>query len=705
MPRRREYTTLAHEMGRVGPVRGYELRGFFAPRQMDERGQAGMLRLRHILLASAALLGCSPGPSGNGRWLTQPTPDQHAALFFPIASGPHAVECNSCHGASDSFQDFDCLTCHKAPATGPRHSKVGGFAYASPSCYGCHPDGLAKGVAAVNHTPLFPISAGDVHALGASAVHLAGTIQCTSCHTRTADRKQVDCTVCHDSADQSAKHSGLIGQEPDNGGPLWSGAGPAPAGGSANCLLCHSNGGLQRVGTHGQSPAHSAGFRIAKGNHFLSCEQCHTARVKAPARKNAELDFAAANCANCHSQAGDLIITKHRGLRVDLTTPPATTASCLNCHPDGGTAANFTHAGFPIALTAIHALGAPAVHLSGTISCGSCHPAAATGGDYTKADCTICHASGAMQPLHVAVADLPASYASPDTATFATTALCLKCHADSTVPVSISNAHTPPAPAHAPFLVSSGQPHYQKGCLGCHLASRTDKPWAVDFKQPTRCTTGCHADPKTTTNHLGSSWPGYPGTYRYDDAACISCHSAGNMGPFVHANFPTAATDVHSSGIAPCLSCHANPSAPADVTSINCIGCHDNSASSVDPGGVNSKHTPPAAGVNMIGFGYAFDSSTPAAAVATNGQCLKCHAGTIATRSWTNPLKLPLVQHDSLCFRVTSGAHRVDQIRAGTPACFLCHNTMNTAPRPWGVNWAQAQCTACHNNTTAPTCR
>jgi len=164
-----------------------------------------MLRGRHTLLATAALLGCSPAPTGDIRWLTQPTRDQHA-LFFPVASGPHAVECNSCHGVSETFRDFDCLTCHAGAATIPRHSKVGGFAYTSASCYGCHPDGLAKGVAAVDHAPLFPIAPGDAHAIGASAVHLAGTIQCTSCHVSTADRKQVDCTVCHTSSSMQPLH-------------------------------------------------------------------------------------------------------------------------------------------------------------------------------------------------------------------------------------------------------------------------------------------------------------------------------------------------------------------------------------------------------------------------------------------------------------------------------------------------------------------
>jgi hypothetical protein len=310
-----------------------------------------------------------------------------------------------------------------------------------------------------------------------------------------------------------------------------------------------------------------------------------------------------------------------------------------------------------------------------------------------------------MRPLHVAVADLPASYASPDTANFATTGLCLRCHAESTVPVSILAAHVPPAPAHSPFLVNGGAPHYQKDCLGCHVASRTDKPWAANFAaQPKHCT-GCHVEPTTSANHLGTSWPGYPGSYSYSDAACISCHPTGDIGPFVHASFPTTAAAVHSSGVAPCLTCHSNPSTPTNLATINCIGCHNNGASSVDPGGVNSRHTTPAAGATMIGFGYTFDSSTSAASVATNGLCLKCHAGTIATPSWTNVLKLPLTQHSSLCFAVTSGNHRVNQTTAGTPACFTCHNTMNATTKPWGVNWTQVQCTACHSNRPVPTCR
>ena len=61
--------------------------------------------------------------------------------------------------------------------------------------------------------------------------------------------------------------------------------------------------------------------------------------------------------------------------------------------------------------------------------------------------------------------------------------------------------------------------------------------------------------------------------------------------------------------------------------------------------------------------------------------------------------------HPSGADVVTSGNHRVNQTTGGTPACFTCHGTLNTTTKPWGVNWTQVQCTACHINRTAPSCR
>jgi len=624
---------------------------------------------------------------------------------FNVSEGAmhYRKPCLTCHGVArtdkrfaQDFRQQACAGCHSenTDQVVSKHASLQIVVVASDtaSCLRCHPNG--EPATNFNHV-FFPITQTDVHALGADAVHLPGVIGCNSCHT-TGDSMQVDCTVCHDPNAQINTHAGVIGPEPDNGEPLWLGIGGAPGGGTAKCLLCHSMGQLQRVAMHARTPAQLAGFPIASGNHFHSCEQCHTARKTDPRLRNVELDFATANCANCHTQERGSLITKHAAFGVILTNPP-TTATCLSCHSSGETVGGFTHPLFPVASTDVHALGQPAVWVDGVINCSSCHTPA-TNGDYKKADCTICHIPAVMTPIHWALSDLPETYDVPDTATFATSTLCLKCHADAKVPVSILTTppdHVPAVGPHEPFLITSAAPHYKQSCFGCHVASRTDKPWAVDFARPCQCT-GCHTEPTTSANHLDSSWPGYPGVYSYTDAACVRCHGTGDMGPFDHdPSFPIRAGDVHGSAVAPCLSCHAKPATPGVLNTISCIGCHSNTPSSVDPGGVDSRHKAPAIAVTEI-KGYKFDSLS----------CLRCHAGTIATPSWINPLKFPLVEHNARCssgedgFSITSGHHSVSGI-----SCFDCHPVMNTTMKTWGTDWEQASCTACHNDKTPGACR
>src|SRR5437870_1091580 len=278
-----------------------------------------MLRAWQVLAAISVLLGCSQGPGGNAPWLSQTTRDEHTSRFFPISTGPHAVECNVCHGVSTSFRTFDCVTCHEQVPTASMHRGVPGYLHASQACFDCHRDGAAIGQ--MDHTSYFPIApgevhaleapavhaegaiacaschtsradrtrldcvtchpqpamaplhldvpdlkftaidetsascvkchadsrapiaAGDTHALGAAAVHLPGGISCTSCHTTAASRK-VECTLCHDAADQSATHDGLLAPSAVNA-PLGN-----DLGGTPGCLLCHAGGALQRVATH-----------------------------------------------------------------------------------------------------------------------------------------------------------------------------------------------------------------------------------------------------------------------------------------------------------------------------------------------------------------------------------------------------------------------------------------------------------------------
>ena len=91
-----------------------------------------------VLLGLAA---CSVSPkSGNPN--TSPTPDTHT--YFPILTGPHAQDCNTCHGGFTSFKDFSCFGCHGhevQAATDQLHLSVPAYKYDSPSCYQCHPTG------------------------------------------------------------------------------------------------------------------------------------------------------------------------------------------------------------------------------------------------------------------------------------------------------------------------------------------------------------------------------------------------------------------------------------------------------------------------------------------------------------------------------------------------------------------------------------
>src|SRR5215470_4439527 len=72
---------------------------------------------------------------------TAPTPATHDR--FPIASGPHAVDCNTCHGDGASFREFSCTTCHdhNQALTDQLHKGVATYSYTATSCLGCHANG------------------------------------------------------------------------------------------------------------------------------------------------------------------------------------------------------------------------------------------------------------------------------------------------------------------------------------------------------------------------------------------------------------------------------------------------------------------------------------------------------------------------------------------------------------------------------------
>ena len=71
----------------------------------------------------------------------------HDAEYFPIYSGKHRGEWNSCvecHTTPGSYTSFSCVDCHEhsnSAAVTREHDEVRNFRYESNACYSCHPNG------------------------------------------------------------------------------------------------------------------------------------------------------------------------------------------------------------------------------------------------------------------------------------------------------------------------------------------------------------------------------------------------------------------------------------------------------------------------------------------------------------------------------------------------------------------------------------
>jgi len=72
----------------------------------------------------------------------------HDQQWFPIYSGEHRNEwdsCSDCHPNPNNFLVFTCISCHehRREEMDDEHEDVNGYVYESSACYECHPDGEA----------------------------------------------------------------------------------------------------------------------------------------------------------------------------------------------------------------------------------------------------------------------------------------------------------------------------------------------------------------------------------------------------------------------------------------------------------------------------------------------------------------------------------------------------------------------------------
>ncbi|MCF8274414.1 MAG: hypothetical protein K9I95_11335 [Flavobacteriaceae bacterium] len=78
----------------------------------------------------------------NPNW--KPAQFDHDGQYFPIYSGEHKGEwnsCTDCHNNANDYSVFTCLTCHKKTSTDNEHRGENGYVYESNACLECHPTG------------------------------------------------------------------------------------------------------------------------------------------------------------------------------------------------------------------------------------------------------------------------------------------------------------------------------------------------------------------------------------------------------------------------------------------------------------------------------------------------------------------------------------------------------------------------------------
>ncbi|MCB9068851.1 MAG: hypothetical protein H6629_13705 [Calditrichae bacterium] len=76
----------------------------------------------------------------------EPANWNHDQLYFPIYSGEHRNEwdtCADCHLDQTNFATFECIFCHehRQSEMDDEHNDVNNYVYESTACYNCHPDG------------------------------------------------------------------------------------------------------------------------------------------------------------------------------------------------------------------------------------------------------------------------------------------------------------------------------------------------------------------------------------------------------------------------------------------------------------------------------------------------------------------------------------------------------------------------------------
>ena len=426
---------------------------------------------------------------------------------YPLV-GAHATQaCTACH-KNNVYKGTprDCYGCHRTTyerTTSPNHAAAG-FPTA---CESCHRQSDATWKTTFNHSSVYPLV--GVHA----------TQACTACHKNNVYKGTPrDCYGCHRTTYERTT-------SPNH----------AAAGFPTTCESCHRQSDTSWTATF----SHSSVFPLVGAHATQACTACHKNNVykgtprdcfgchRATYERTTSPNHAAAGfpttCESCHRNSDTTWRATFNHNSVFALVGVHATQACTACHKNNvykGTPRdcyschrtdydrtvnpNHAAAGFPTTCDSCHSASSSTWsasfdhnrffvlagrHLSA--ACSSCHQNNVYRG--TPRDCYPCHRSQyerTTNPNHIA-------------AGFPTT--CEACHRNTDTSFTQGRFN------HTWFPITTGK-HAGRACSECHQDPNNYKVFT--------CTT-CHTRSTTDAQHVGRAG------YRYDSAACYSCHPTG----------------------------------------------------------------------------------------------------------------------------------------------------------------------------------
>jgi len=567
----------------------------------------------------------------------------HDNQFFPVYSGKHSGEwesCTDCHTNQSDFTQFSCIDCHEHNQSdmNKEHDDVNGYLYNSQACFECHPKGDSDKI--FNHSlSNFPltgahntVSCADCHTSGYSGT----STTCSDCHIQQYNESvnpnhgtlglSLDCLNCHTTEPDWIPAS--FSQHDDY--YVLNGAHKTIAN---NCFDCHE-------GNYVDSPnlcfsCHSEEFNQTTNPPHLeagfstNCETCHSETAWTPANFDHDAQYFPiysgkhlqewGSCTECHTTPSNYqvfsCIDCHEHNQPDTDNEHLNiggyvyeSGACYACHPTGDGDDGFNHNLTQFPLTGAHI----------TTSCISCHANGYTG---TTTVCSECHSAQYNQTTN------------PNHQTLGITQTCETCHT--------TQPDWKPAafPIHNDFYALTGAHQTIAGnCFECHEGNYTNTP--------SDCFT-CHTSDFNQTanpNHVSLGIP----------TSCETCHTT--IPDWKPATFPIhnnyyVLLGAHQQIANNCADCHEGN---YNTTANTCFGCHETD--------------------------YNQATNPPHASAQFPIECESCHTETAWDPSTFN--------HDAQYFPIYSGEHDGEWNQ-----CADCHTNPS--------NYAVFSCIDCHEHNQA----